>query len=71
MSCLRSEEGVFSGWESHSIKVVYDFDLLYDFLPPEIILVLLKRVCTLVLGVCSGCGGDSVDNLTTLTELSV
>ena len=44
MSCLRSEEGVFSGWESHSIKVAYDFDLLYDFLPPAIILVLLKRV---------------------------
>ena len=58
MSCLRSEEGDFKGCETHSIKVVKHFDLLYDFLPPAIIMVLLKRVWALVPNVCRGCGRD-------------
>ena len=47
MSRFSSEEGFNSGWESHTIKAVYDFNLLYDFLPPAVVLAFLKRVCTL------------------------
>ena len=32
MMSLLSEEGVFSGCKSHSIRIDYDLDLLLDFL---------------------------------------
>ena len=44
--CLRSEEGVFSGCKSHSIRIAYDIDLSLDFFPPARVLVyFLKSLC--------------------------
>ena len=44
---MRSEEGVFLGCESQSIKTMYGIDLYLDYIPPAIVLVyFLKRVCT-------------------------
>ena len=36
---LRSEEGVFSGCKSHSIRIAYDLDLFLDIFPPAGVLV--------------------------------
>ena len=69
---MRSEEGVFSGCESHSIRIMYGSDLLYDFLPPASVLVyFLKRMrIMLVLYACRGYGGEFANNLVTLNKLS-
>ena len=68
MCVMRSEEGVLSGCESHSIKTMYGFDIYLDFLPPAIVLLpFLKRVCTVdaLFDLCCVCGGELVNNLAT------